>query len=85
MPTEDQFQILELKEQVRKLEAKIQFLYRHLGITYAYEVEAGDDSRVIEALRRGGLMEAIRVYRETYKVGLAEAKAAVEDLQGRIG
>ena len=39
-----------------------------------------DDARVIDLIREGKKIEAIKVYRECHGVGLAEAKAAVETL-----
>ena len=39
----------------------------------------------MEPLRRGNLIEAIKVYREINNVGLAEAKQAVEAMQSSLG
>jgi ribosomal protein L7/L12 len=41
---------------------------------------SADDARVVELMREGKKIEAIKVYRECHGVGLAEAKAAVETL-----
>jgi ribosomal protein L7/L12 len=38
----------------------------------------------VAAIRQGNLIEAIKIYREIYDVGLAEAKAAVEQMRGRL-
>jgi ribosomal protein L7/L12 len=43
------------------------------------------DKRVIEMLRKGNKIEAIKIYREIYNVGLAEAKDAVDDMERRFG
>ena len=85
MPTIEQQQIAELKAQVAKQKAQIDFILQHLGITYVYDPSVNDDPRVIEALRKGGMIEAIKIYREIHNAGLAEAKTAVEELQGRLG
>ena len=45
---------------------------------------ATDDSDILEALRRGQKIEAIKIYRERYKTGLKEAKDAVEDMERRL-
>ena len=39
-----------------------------------------DDARVVELVRMGKKLDAIKAYRECHGVGLAEAKAAVETL-----
>jgi ribosomal protein L7/L12 len=85
MPTEDQRQIAELKDRVGKLEAQVQFLYQHLGVTFKFDPGSSDDPRVIAMLPKGDKIGAIKVYREIYNVGLPEAKTAVEGLQSRLG
>ena len=45
---------------------------------------AAETSEVIAALQKGNLIEAIKVYRQLYNVGLAEAKTAVENLKYRL-
>ena len=79
-----------LRDRVIHLEGQIAFLYRHLGIAFTPEAAPGDDPRVIEAIKRGNLLEAIQVYREVYSnstltIGMNEAKAAVEEIKGRLG
>ena len=77
MPTEAEFQLLQSR--VNELEDKLQFLYRRLNINYLGPNEdPALDSRILDALRRGNKIEAIKVYRELTGVGLAEAKEAVE-------
>jgi len=49
------------------------------------EAAEGADSRVIDALRAGNKLEAIRIYRELTNSGLSEAMAAVDGLMRRIG
>jgi ribosomal protein L7/L12 len=85
MATDAYYQIAALENRIRELEDQVQFLYKHLGIFYGNEATTNADSRVIEALRKGNKIEAIRIYREIYNTGLAEAKTAVEGLLGRMG
>lgn len=40
--------------------------------------------QIIDALRAGNKIEAIRLYREQTKLGLAESKAAVEKLEAEL-
>ena len=82
--------IAALRDRIVHLEGQVAFLYRHLGVTFVPEAAPGDHPRVIEAIKRGNLLEAIKVYREvhsntTVTIGLDEAKRAVEEIKGRLG
>jgi large subunit ribosomal protein L7/L12 len=50
----------------------------------AGEGAAGSDLQIAELARQGELIEAIKLYRERTGVGLAEAKAVVEEMARRI-
>lgn len=85
MSTVEQQEINLLRSRIVHLEAQIDFLYRHLGVTYVENNSPDDDPRIIDALRKNNLIEAIKVYREINDIGLAEAKAAVEAIRARRG
>jgi ribosomal protein L7/L12 len=73
-------ELIRLRARVSELEERVDHLYRHLGI--AIDGDANQvDPRIVELVQRGNLIEAIKIYRELYHVGLAEAKLAVEGLQ----
>ena len=74
-----------LRARVIHLEGQVEFLYKHLSLTFVPEINPGDDPRVIEQIKKGNMIEAIKIYRELTNAGLAEAKDAVEKLQGRLG
>lgn len=79
-----------LRDRIVHLEGQVAFLYRYLGVTFVPEAASGDHPRVIEAIKRGNMLEAIKVYREvhsntTVTIGLDEAKRAVEEIKGRLG
>ncbi len=79
-----------LRDRIAHLEGQVAFLYRHLGVTFVPEAAPGDDPRIIEALKKGNLLEAIKVYREihstsTLTVGVDEARRGVEEIKGRLG
>jgi len=79
-----------LRDRVIHLEGQIAFLYKHLGVTFVPESFPTDDPRIIEALKKGKLLDAIKVYREihsnsTITIGMDEARAAVEEIKGRLG
>jgi len=75
--------ILQLRARVAELEARLDHLYNHFGLTYNPNAPA-EDPRMLTMLRQGNLIEAIKIYRETHDVGLSEAKAAVEAIRARI-
>ena len=82
--------IAQLRDRIIHLEGQVAFLYRHLGVTFVPEAATGDHPQVVAALKRGNLLEAIKVYRtvhstSTVTVGLDEAKRAVEEMKARLG
>ncbi len=85
MSTLDQQDIASIRQRVIRLEAQLEYLYRHLGVTFVENSYETDDPQVIEALRSNNLIEAIKHYRERTGVGLAEAKSAVEAMRKRLG
>ena len=79
-----------LRDRIVRLEDQLAFLYKHLGIALSSEAAPGDDPRIVDALKKGNTLEAIKVYRELYSsatvtVSLEEAKRAVEDIRRRQG
>ena len=85
MPTLDQQEISALKGRVSRLEARLEYIYQHLGVTFVEDTRLTDDPQIIEALRRNNIIEAIKYYREKTGVGLAEAKSTVEEIRTRLG
>jgi ribosomal protein L7/L12 len=74
-----------LRTRIVHLEGQVAFLYKHLGLTFVPEPSPEDDTRIIDALKKGNLLEAIKVYRELYNSDMVTAKQAVEEIQGRLG
>jgi ribosomal protein L7/L12 len=64
-----------------RLEAKIDLLLADAGVRY--DPFATLSSSVIEALRSGDKIRAIKAYRDATGVGLREAKEFVEEAQRR--
>ena len=88
MPTEHD--ITMLRDRIAHLEGQVAFLYKHLGIALSSDAAPGDDPRIVDALKKGNTLEAIKVYRELYSsatvtVSLDEAKRAVEEIRRRQG
>jgi len=82
MPMEQE--LSNLRERVVDMENQIKFLYNKLNIEYAKEPSLVNP-QIIEFIKQGNKIEAIKTYRETHNVGLAEAKKAVEEIQSRLG
>jgi ribosomal protein L7/L12 len=68
----------ELAKRQRRSEAKIDLLLKHAGLTY--DPHANVPPGVVEALRAGKKIEAIRQYRMATGADLKEAKEFVESL-----
>lgn len=72
----------DLERRVAELERKVEELYRRLGTAepgFGGNAAAADP-RIIEALRSGNQIQAVKLYRELTGAGLAEAKNAIDDL-----
>lgn len=80
--------IASLSARVVELEDKVAFLLIHEPASYApvsSEERAGNEAAVAELLKRGNMLEAIRLYRENHQADLASAKKEVEELRDRLG
>jgi ribosomal protein L7/L12 len=64
-----------------RMEAKLDALLKHEGIQY--DPYADLPASVLDALRRGRKIEAIKEYRQASGAGLKEAKEHIEELQRR--
>lgn len=76
----DEHDFNSLKNRVAELEERLEFLYKHLGAQYSNQPPWADP-RVMDALRRGNKIEAIKIYRELTNTGLAEAKAVIDRIE----
>ena len=88
MPS-DAEEIAQLKLEVKRLGRLVEGLYVRLdGVAPDATADISSDeppAEVVEALRAGNLIEAIRLWRERTGLGLAEAKHQVEEVQSRLG
>lgn len=74
--------LIQLRARVKELEDRLKFIYDHLRIEYSDNPDA-QNTKVIELIKKGNKIEAIKVYREMYNVGLAEAKDAIDKMEAR--
>ena len=82
MSTEQE--LLTLRSLINELEDRLKYLYQHLRIEYSDNPGAAN-AKVIELIRSGNKIEAIKAYREIHNVELAEAKRAVDGMGTRLG
>lgn len=75
--------LLALRSRVHELEDRLKFLYSHLRIEYTDNPDAAN-AKVLELIKKGNKIEAIKMYREIYNVGLAEAKQAVDGIEAKF-
>jgi ribosomal protein L7/L12 len=85
MPTAEQQEIALLRREINRLKAQVDQLYSHLNLTFVENTSENDDPQVVAALKAGNVMEAIRLYREKTKLGLAAAQAGVDEMRARLG
>jgi len=90
MPTLEQQEIATLKSRVSRLEARLDYLYKHFGVTFVEDTRLTDDPKVIAALKANNILDAIKYYRMATSTGsvtvtVEEAKAAIEEMRSRLG
>ena len=68
-----------LRGELRRLEAKVDLLLAHEGLTY--DPAANLPPAVVEAIRRNDRIAAIRAYREATGADLSDAKDFVEGIR----
>ena len=75
----DEYEMIQLRARIAELEARVDYLYNRLNIE-KLENTQNIDSKIIELVKQGNKIEAVKVYRAMYNVGLKEAKDAVDQL-----
>ena len=73
-------EIVKLKQQGRKLEHQLSFILNHLQLTPPDESELRVSPEILDLVREGRKIEAIKLYREENGVGLKEAKEFIDSL-----
>ncbi len=78
--------IAALGERVAQLEEEVQFLMSHTHAPYVRttpEERQANLAAVIELVKKGKTMEAIKLYREKHPSTLQDAQKAVEELRSK--
>lgn len=80
-----EIEIQKLSKRVIQLEGQVAFLYKHLGIEFVPEARPDDDPHIVELLKKGDKLGAIKLHREIFSSGAQDAIAAITEMQGRLG
>lgn len=73
-----------LRDRVYKLQAQVDYLYQHLSISFTPDVTM-DNPQIVEALKKGDLLGAIKIHRQLFNSDLGTAQEAVLEIKGRLG
>lgn len=76
--------LIAMRGRVAELENRVRYLYKKLNIEYV-ESPSTANSKIVELLKKGNKIEAIKIYMELYNVGLAEAKKQVDGIEASLG
>lgn len=69
---------------LRRVEAKLDLVLKHLGVTYDDDLAWGELSEEVRRLVDSGRkIEAIKRHRELTGAGLADSKAVIDRYEGR--
>jgi hypothetical protein len=82
----DEREIMEMRSRIIALEARVEYLYQHLGISFVPS-QAFTDARlqkVYDALMNKDYLGAVRIHREQFNSSLEEAKRAVDGLKANM-
>jgi ribosomal protein L7/L12 len=74
-------EIRELKERIEKLESRMDFLFRRLGISLKEAPDWKASSKIIELVKKGDKKAAIREFMEESGASLKDAKTFIESIK----
>jgi len=79
--SDSQREIQEIRARLEKLEAQMIYLYRSLGMTTNAAPASNASPKVIELVKRGDTLGAIKAFREETGASLKDAKTYIESLE----
>lgn len=74
-------EIFELRQRIGKLENQIAFILQQQGLNYREEENLGVSPEIINLMRQGKKIQAIKLYRQETGAGLKQAKEFVDSLE----
>ncbi len=78
----DGSEVARLTQRVAKLERTVGFLLEYFHLKVPNAMDSAVSQELIDLVRRGKKIEAIKLYREQTGLGLKEAKEFIERLDG---
>ena len=79
---EEANRLTELSVRIGELDRKIDFVLNHLQLRYVDpHAQGGPMAEVMNWLRKGNKMEAVKAYRQATNAGMAEAMKAIEAIE----
>lgn len=75
-------EIFELRQRVVSLERQVAFLLENSGLAYQDRPNQDVSPEILDLVRRGRKIEAIKVYREQTGAPLKQAKEFIDALDG---
>jgi ribosomal protein L7/L12 len=73
-------EIFALQQRVDKLERQVAFLLENSGLKYQDHPDQGVSPEILDLVRRGRKVEAIKVYRQQTNAPLKQAKDFIDSL-----
>ena len=73
-------EITEIKARLERIESRLVFLYRHLGITTQEAPGWQTSPALLELVKKGDTLAAIKAFREETGASLKDAKIFIEAL-----
>jgi hypothetical protein len=82
----DERDLMALRARVIALEAKVDYLYQHLGISFTSNQAFQDErlAKVYEAVAKGDMIGAVKIHREQFNSSLMDAKNAVDAIRAGL-
>ena len=74
-------EIFELRQRVAKLEKQIAFILQQQDLTYREEQNISVSPEIINLIRQGKKIQAIRLYRQETGAGLKQAKDFIDAVE----
>jgi len=74
-------EIFELRKRIVKLENQMAFILQQKGLNYREEQNMGVSPEIINLMRQGKKIKAIKLYRQETGAGLKQAKEFVDSLE----
>lgn len=73
-------ELFQLRQRVSRIEGQVAYLMEHLGLAFDQELDQGATPEIIDLVRHGKKMQAIKLYRQETGASLRDAKEFIDSL-----